>query len=103
MKTTSSSAPGSTKSIRSKSSLIQVPQYSGASFRERRPATDQDRDTVAEAIDHTYRDLFNRTGINLSRISDSLITGREKYDTSQESFSYQYGFVQQRYLQYLGK
>ena len=77
-----------------------TPPYSGLSFKDRRPITAEDREWVTKAIDWTYADLHKRTGLCLDCNSDSR--SGEIYDTRNESFSCQYGFVQHRYKAYMG-
>lgn len=79
------------------------PPHSGLSFKDRRPVTAQDRMSVANAISWTYADLYRRTEIDLDRkTKNSNARSAEVYDTTQESFSYQYGYVQHRYKSYMG-
>ena len=58
---------------------------------------------VSNAMSWTYTDLYKRTGIDLdSKTPNRDSSSDEIYDTRNESFSYQYGFVQHRYKAYMG-
>ena len=91
------------RSAAPKPSTKPQPEYTGPSFRERRPLTHEDREWVVQAIDYTYRDLYDRTGgVQLETITTEK-ENSEQYDTTQESFAYQYARAQHRFKQYHGK
>ena len=77
------------------------PKYVGPSYRERRPLTLEDRDSVVQAINYTYYDLYKRTGVQLRTTTAEKGTS-EQYDTTLESFAYQYARAQHRFKQYHG-
>ena len=112
---TSPSPPDSTKSTPQRSKADDAspstapkplakprPVYVGPSFRERRPLTTEHRVMVRNAIDYTLRDLYKRTNIELGTMDTEKGT-QELYDTSLESFAYQYARAQHRFKQYHGK
>ena len=84
-----------------KRSAKSPPEYVGLSFRDRRPLTDEHREMVRNAIDYTLQDLYNRTKVRLGTM-DTEKGKAELYDTTLESFAYQYARAQHRFKQYHG-
>lgn len=84
-----------------KRSAKSPPEYLGLSFRDRRPLTDEHREMVRNAIDYTLQDLYNRTKVRLGTM-DKEKGKAELYDTTLESFAYQYARAQHRFKQYHG-
>ena len=62
--------------------------------------TVEDRDLISDAITYTYEDYYRRTGMELAPKTKRTWDHPEEYDTSWESFAYQYGYVQHNYAQY---